>query len=1265
MSKFFFKSLQHNLAAIKKVGKIVTGRKQLQEKAIECNKLNERLKRMQQVFEYATDGLFFTDVLDDGRFNIIEINPAFKTMSGVTEDQINRPFDESQDNGDGSLKFIVSRYREAVATKNTVEYKITFNNHTTHTRLIPVPDENDKIAHVIGMSRDITQQKEYEKELFNREKEFRSLAENSPDIITRFDPDLNRIYANSAYQQLTGFSPETTRSLNAPQKPMQEVITQRLKTLLQEVKDTCVLNETVLEWNNAKDGYKCFHLRAVPEFDKKGNLESILTIARDVSDRKKAKDLLHEAKNRLLSIVTTIPDLVWLKDTNGVHLFCNAAFAEFFGAPEEEVIGKTDYDIVDSEQADFYREKDLAVLTTGKMSVHQATTSNRLGQSGIFETRKVPVYNAMGEITGVLGIARDITEQKKAEEENRRMRIELAAALQAIPDLMFEMDKNGMYIDIWAKEASQLTQQKDNILGRTIYDILPYEAASVVHNSIKEAAQNEYSYGKVYYLDLAVGRRWFELSVSRKNHSKSGEEHFIAIARDITDRKLLEQELKDSQDFIDKVINSIPYPVYVKDREHQFILSNEAHNLFLRYTNEEVLGKTDFDFYPAYEAEKFKKQEDTCFNTGKEIFQEDSIVNEKGEKKFSISRKVSFSDSHGKEFLVGIISDITKLKESEEALRKSEQMVRRKLNSILSPNISLDALELSDIIDINKVQPLLEKFNKITNIAIGIIDNRGNMLVETGWQDICTKFHRNNPQTCRLCGESKTELCSYISAGNFKEFNCKNNMRDIATPIVIGGKHMGNLLLAQFMYDDECPNLEIFREHAKRYRFNEPEYLEALDKIPRLNRKSVDALVSFHAALADLIGSLSYSNIMLAHLLEKQKRMKDKIHKQNEFQQILLEGLRDTGLILLVVENGKVIYNNDYHHGYQLGYAKEDMDETPDFIKWVHPKDRKQTLNQYKKRLRGENVPNSYELGGITKNGERREYELFVTPIPGTDPVQLIALKRDITQRKKVEHELIEAKEKAEESNRLKSAFLATINHELRTPLHQIMGFSQLIALNPNKSELYANIIHDGGKRLLEIVEDVLALAVSEQSAIKIRKNSFVLEEVFSTSKRLLYELLNNSGKNDSIELVFKADADLLPTKICSDLTKLNQLLVNLFKNAIKFTEKGYIEYGVLSNDPNWVTFYIKDTGVGISEDKLPIIYDFFRQGDDSNSRRYDGVGIGLAIAMKIAKLLNGLLYVESVVDKGSTFYLKIPVDLNMWQNKPETENQLYNSAFK
>ncbi len=1261
MSKYFFKSLQHNLAVIKKVGKILTGRKQLQENVIECNKLHERLKRMQQVFEYATDGLFFTDVLDDGRFNIIEINPAFKTMSGITEGQINLPFDESQDNGDGSLKFITSKYREAVATKNTVEYEITFNNHTTHTRLIPVPDENDKIVHVIGMSRDITQQKEYEKELFNREKEFRSLAENSPDIITRFDPDLNPIYANSAYKELTEFPLETTQPLNATQALMQEDITRRLKTLLQEVKDTSVLNETELEWNNAKDGYKCFHLRAVPEFDEKGNLGSILTIARDVSDRKKAKDLLHEAKNRLLSIVTTIPDLVWLKDINGVHLFCNTAFAEFFGAPEEEVIGKTDYEIVDSEQADFYREKDLAVLTTGKMSVHQATTSNRLGQSGIFETRKVPVYDAMGEITGVLGIARDITEQKKAEEENRRMRIELAAALQAIPDLMFEMDKNGMYIDIWAKEASQLIQQKDNILGRTIYDILPYEAASVVHNSIKEAAQNEYSYGKVYYLDLPIGRRWFELSVSRKNYSNNGEEHFIAIARDITDRKQLEQELKKTQEFIEKVINSIPHPVFVKDREHRFVLSNEAHCLAVKLKQEELIGKTDFDFYPEHKARKFKQQEEICFNTGKELFQEHEITDEMGNKMFSILRKTSFISSDGKEFLVGIVNDVTKLKESEEALRKSEQMVRHKLNSILSPNISLDALELSDIIDINKVQPLLEKFNKITNIAIGIIDKKGNMLVETGWQDICTKYHRSHPKTCRLCSESKTQLCSAISAGSFKELYCKNNMRDIATPIIIGGKHMGNLLLAQFMYDDEFPNHEIFRKHAKQYGFNEQEYLKAFDKIPRLNRKSVDALVSFHAALADLIGSLSYSNVMLAHLLEKQKKMKDKIHKQNEFQQILLEGLRDTGLILLVVENGKVIYNNDYHHGYQLGYAKGDMDETPDFIKWVHPKDRKRTLNLYKKRLRGENVPNSYELGGITKNGERREYELFVTPIPGTDPVQLIALKRDITQRKKDERELIEAKEKAEESNRLKSAFLATINHELRTPLHQVMGFSQLIAINPDKSEQFANIIHDSGKRLLGIVEDVLSLANSEQSAIKVRINSFILEKMFTESQRQLHELLSNSGKDDSIKLVFKADTDLLKTQVHTDLTKLNQLLINLFKNAIKFTETGYIEYGVISGDANWVTFYVKDTGVGISEDKLPVIFDFFRQGDDSYSRPYDGVGIGLAIAKRIAKLLAGSLHVESKESKGSTFYLKIPVDFNAWHNVPENKRQVFN----
>jgi ligand-binding sensor protein len=173
--------------------------------------------------------------------------------------------------------------------------------------------------------------------------------------------------------------------------------------------------------------------------------------------------------------------------------------------------------------------------------------------------------------------------------------------------------------------------------------------------------------------------------------------------------------------------------------------------------------------------------------------------------------------------------DITDRKLAEEALQESEKGVRRKLDAILSPDVDISELELSDIIDSEKIQKLMDEFYRLTRIGIGIIDLHGRVLVKTGWQDICTKFHRINPESCRLCIESDLQLSRKVPDGTFKQFRCQNSMWDISTPIMLGDKHVGNIFLGQFLFDDETPDYEIFRQQALKYGFNEQEYISALD----------------------------------------------------------------------------------------------------------------------------------------------------------------------------------------------------------------------------------------------------------------------------------------------------------------------------------------------------------------------------------------------------------------------------------------------------
>jgi ligand-binding sensor protein len=174
---------------------------------------------------------------------------------------------------------------------------------------------------------------------------------------------------------------------------------------------------------------------------------------------------------------------------------------------------------------------------------------------------------------------------------------------------------------------------------------------------------------------------------------------------------------------------------------------------------------------------------------------------------------------------------------------------------------------LADIIDIRVIQSLMNDFYKLANMPIGINDLRGNVLVSAGWQDICTKFHRVHPQVSKYCVENDTKLASAVPPHELKIYQCKNNMWDIVTPIMLEDQRVGYIFSGQFFFDDELLDYKFLRSQVKKYGFDEEEYMAALNKVPRLSRKTVETGMSFLMALANTLSQLSYSNFKQAQLL--------------------------------------------------------------------------------------------------------------------------------------------------------------------------------------------------------------------------------------------------------------------------------------------------------------------------------------------------------------------------------------------------------------
>ena len=240
--------------------------------------------------------------------------------------------------------------------------------------------------------------------------------------------------------------------------------------------------------------------------------------------------------------------------------------------------------------------------------------------------------------------------------------------------------------------------------------------------------------------------------------------------------------------------------------------------------------------------------------------------------------------------------------------------------------------------------------------------------------------------------------------------------------------------------------------------------------------------------------------------------------------------------------------------------------------------------------------------------------------------------------------ELIVAKEIAEESDSLKTAFLQNISHKIRTPLNGIIGFSELLNqedLNAEEIKEFTGLIAQSGKRLIEIVNNVLDISKIQTGQFKIVQKSILINSVFSDLRNFFLPVT----KAKNIELNFHFPDDENET-IFSDEAKLTQILTNLISNAVKFTKSGCIECGLEVKD-DFVQLYVKDTGVGIPDELYGRIFSRFVQSGQSSTTNIDGAGLGLSIAKGLVELLGGKIWVESVVDKGSTFYFTLPYRAN------------------
>ena len=335
-------------------------------------------------------------------------------------------------------------------------------------------------------------------------------------------------------------------------------------------------------------------------------------------------------------------------------------------------------------------------------------------------------------------------------------------------------------------------------------------------------------------------------------------------------------------------------------------------------------------------------------------------------------------------------------------------------------------------------------------------------------------------------------------------------------------------------------------------------------------------------------------------------------------------------------ELGNLTYVNKawYRH---FGYSKEDLNQGLNLIETV--------ISESSDDILGINRLENSNFVAIRKDGSRFPASVYSDNIiEGNKITGKRGIIIDATQNNIYIHSLKKETHKAQTSDKLKSSFLANMSHEIRTPMNSIIGFSDLLAsdeISESQKKDFINYIRSSGEMLLNLIDDIIDIAKIEAGELKINKKEMNVDHLFSELFKTFNEIKNKSGKSH-INLVMKKDAEH-DLSLKTDPFRLRQILTNLIGNAIKFTDKGSVEFGFRIKNEKEIEFFVKDTGIGLSKEELGIVFERFKRTFISEEKNIVGSGLGLAISKNLVELMGGEMWLDSKPGIGTTFYFTLP----------------------
>jgi len=1088
---------------------------------------------------------------------------------------------------DAPAKGDVLRRLTSAETLNSYEARLRCKDGSIKEVLISsnVLFKDGKFVHTRCFTRDITQRKQAERSLQQREHELRALIENAPDIITRFDRQLRHRFVNPAVERLTGiparvFLGKTHRELDMPPR-----LIEQWETRLRRVFETGQPSLTEFTFTRADGVILHFESRSTPEIGADGMVESVLTVARDITERKQAEEEL----NHFFAVSI---DMLCIAGFDGCFKRLNPAWEATLGYSIEELTAVPFLDFVHAE------DRAATIDETARLVAGQDT----VGFENRYRCKDGSYKWLRWQVTAVLeeqlmyAVAHDITARKEAEEELARgahlakltsdvalaltqgdslqdtlqsctqaLALHLDAALARI----WTLNAQGNVLELQASSglSTRLDGEYSRVpVGHLKIGLIAQERQPHLTNQVlgdervrdQEWARREGLVAFAGYPLIVEDRVVGVLAIFERRALTQASLHVLSIMAGTLavgiQRKQAEAALRASEEQFRSLTEAIPQQVWTARPDGSLDYVNGRILEYAGRAREEMLGVGWAEMiHPDDLAETFARWK-RSLETGEDYETEFRLRRADGVYRWNLGRAVPVRDGQGRIVKwFGTNTDIAEHRQAEEALRDSEARFRQLVAQ------AADAFFLID---------------------------RDARLIDV------------NQRACDSLGYSRQELLA-LGVGDI----------------------------------DAISRLEIFRSAWKSAQGGGAVTREGVHR----RKDGTTFPIEVRASVFDFGGDQMM--LALARDITERKRIEEALRESEARKAAIVETALDC--IITMDHEGKVLEWNPAAEG-TFGYSRaETMGQllgeliVPESLRERHY----QGIARYLASGEGPVLGKRIEVPALRADGTEIVVELSITPIWTDGPPIFTAYLRDITARKQTDEALKAAKQEAERANRAKSEFLSRMSHELRTPLNAILGFGQLLEMDDLNDEQRQGVgqILKGGRHLLELINEVLDIAriESEQQPLDIEPVPVV--ETLAGALEMVQPLAATRG----IELSgdWEAAAGLF---VLADRRRLKQVLLNLLANAVKYNRGGgTATLTGAATAAGHLRIAVSDTGLGIAPEKIGQLFTpFERLGAEQTA--IEGTGLGLALSKRLVEAMGGEINVQSVVGQGSTFVVEL-----------------------